>query len=84
MGDSFLQIILFPLFLLVMAQFFFFWLCGVLLVTRQTSLTVVEYTYHYAKSNDMERVSVILKANIIEENKWTSTPGLMTNPKRQL
>ncbi|KAM3192995.1 hypothetical protein ACQJBY_069894 [Aegilops geniculata] len=36
-------------------------------ITRQASLRVAEYVFHYAKTNGRERVSAIHKANIMRK-----------------
>jgi hypothetical protein len=37
------------------------------IITRQASLRVAEYAFHYAKANGRERVSAIHKANIMRK-----------------
>lgn len=37
------------------------------IITRQASLRVAEYAFHYAKTNGRERVSAIHKANIMQK-----------------
>jgi hypothetical protein len=37
------------------------------IITRQASLRVAEYAFHYAKTNGRERVSAIHKANIMRK-----------------
>lgn len=37
------------------------------IITRQASLRVAEYAFHYAKSHGRERVSAIHKANIMQK-----------------
>lgn len=37
------------------------------IITRQASLRVAEYAFHYAKTNGRERVSAIHKANIMKK-----------------
>lgn len=37
------------------------------IITRQASLRVAEYAFHYAQAHDRERVSAIHKANIMQK-----------------
>ena len=37
------------------------------IITRQASLRVAEYAFHYAKTHGRERVSAIHKANIMQK-----------------
>lgn len=37
------------------------------IITRQASLRVAEYAFHYAKAHGRERVSAIHKANIMQK-----------------
>lgn len=37
------------------------------IITRQASLRVAEYAFHYAKANGRQRVSAIHKANIMRK-----------------
>ena len=36
-------------------------------ITRQASLRIAEYAFHYAKENNRKRVSAIHKANIMKK-----------------
>lgn len=37
------------------------------IITRQASLKIAEYAFHYAKANNRQRVSAIHKANIMKK-----------------
>ena len=43
------------------------------IITRQASLRVAEYAFHYAKAHGRERVSAIHKANIMQKTDGLST-----------
>lgn len=47
------------------------------IITRQASLRVAEYAFHYAKTHGRERVSAIHKANIMQK-----TDGLFLKVQR--
>lgn len=49
------------------------------IITRQASLRVAEYAFHYAKAHGRERVSVIHKANIMQK-----TDGLFLKVRQLL